>query len=302
MKIFCAVLFGIGFLLCPWSGTAHAEAVSYEAPPIEGIELAPFLEIVDLPNTSESVNEFSSDIYECYFFEGEYYLCRGSTFRETDDPWEDFEKQLLAKSGLDSLPVHSYEELRALKPVGVYGDAENQKIGQILYRISDDLLLEADHFFQYSGLNGKITYTAAPEKIRYTLCARVPQESIRKNCWIEWRGDPHYAYAGADGRKVTGGKTIDGIRYVFDEYGYCQGKYTGFTKSSKGKRYWKNGTLVKNKWIRVNGERKYYAGANGYFVTETPETADSPKISVEFADGAVYESTDGGKSRTKDME
>ncbi len=277
-KILCAVLFGIGSLLCPWSGTVRAEAVSYEAPhgggsapSIEGIESVPFLEIVWLPNTSGSVSEFSSDIYECYFFEGEYYSCRGSTFREKDNSWKDFEKQLLAQSGLDSLPFHSYEELRALKPVGVYGDAENQKIKWILYKISDDLLLEADYSFNYSALTGKITYTVPPERIRYTLCAKVPQESIRKNCWVEWRGDPHYAYAGADGRKVTGNRIIDGVRYVFDENGYCQGEYTGYTRSGKGRRYWKNGELVKNGWIRVKGERKYYAGSDGYFVTGTQE-------------------------------
>lgn len=118
----------------------------------------------------------------------------------------------------------------------------------------------------------------------------------KKKGWTTVNGNEYYYKS--DGTLATSSLTIGGIRYKFDESGVCQGKYTGFTKSSKGKRYWKNGKLVKNKWIRVNDERKYYAGANGYFVTETPETADSPKISVEFADGAVYESADGGKSRT----
>ena len=270
-KKFFAALFGIGLFLSSWRGAVYAEAVRYETPPIEGVESVPFLEVVSLPNTSGEDGEFSQSTYDCYVFEGEYYFCHGESFREIDHSWEDLEMQLLAQSGLESLPFHSYEELRALKPVGVFGDAENRRIKWIYYRVGDNLLLEADYAFNYNLRTGKITYKVPPERICYTLCAKVPQENIRKNCWVEWRGDPHYAYAGADGHMVTGHRIIDGIRYVFDEYGYCQGEYTGFTKSSKGRRYWKNGELVKNRWIRVKGERKYYAGADGYFVTGTHE-------------------------------
>ena len=39
-------------------------------------------------------------------------------------------------------------------------------------------------------------------------------------------------------------------------------------------RYWKNGELLKNKWIKVNGVRKYYAGADGYFVVLMPSEDD----------------------------
>ena len=269
MKKIIAALFGVGFLLSPWNSAIRAEAISYEPPPIEGIESAPFLEVVELPNTSEAVSEFSSDIYECYLFEGEYYRCRGSAFREADDHWEDFEEQLLAQSGLDSLSLHSYEDLRSLKPVGVYGNEENRKIESVIYKVSDDLLLEADYLLSYNSQTGKISSTPPSERICYTLCAKVPKENIFRNCWVAWWGDPHYAYAGADGRRVTGNRVIDGIRYKFGKDGVCQGKYTGYTMSSKGKRYWKNGELVKNKWIRVKGVRKYYAGSDGYFVTGT---------------------------------
>ncbi|MDE7233627.1 MAG: hypothetical protein K2N29_01040, partial [Ruminiclostridium sp.] len=113
--------------------------------------------------------------------------------------------------------------------------------------------------------------------------------------WNEFDGEQYYLKK--DDTLATGTLTIGGIRYKFDQDGVCQGKCTGFTKSDKGRRFWKNGKLVKNKWIRVNGERKYYAGEDGYLVT-----GDSPKISVEFPDGAVYESADGGKSWTKDGE
>lgn len=78
-------------------------------------------------------------------------------------------------------------------------------------------------------------------------------------------------YIKSDGTVLTKSTTIGGIRYKFDESGVCQGKYTGYTKSGKGKRYWKNGELIKNGWIRVKGERKYYAGSDGYFVTGTRE-------------------------------
>ena len=86
-----------------------------------------------------------------------------------------------------------------------------------------------------------------------------------KNGWNEIDGNRYYIKS--DGTVLTKSAVIDGIRYKFDESGICQGKYTGYTKSSKGKRYWKNGELVKNKWIRVKGVRKYYAGSDGYFVT-----------------------------------
>ncbi|MCM1333492.1 MAG: hypothetical protein NC084_03300 [Bacteroides sp.] len=101
--------------------------------------------------------------------------------------------------------------------------------------------------------------------------------------WNEIDGDRYYIKS--DGTFVKRPTTIDGVRYQFDKNGACQGTYTGFTSSSKGRRYWKDGKLVKNKWIRVKGERKYYAGADGYFVTGTA-TIDGAEYT--FAeDGAV---------------
>lgn len=78
----------------------------------------------------------------------------------------------------------------------------------------------------------------------------------------------------SDGSLAVGGsRIVDGVRYRFGEDGALQGRYTGFTRSDKGRRYWKDGVLVKNRWIRVGGERKYYAGADGYFVTGTHSLA-----------------------------
>lgn len=90
--------------------------------------------------------------------------------------------------------------------------------------------------------------------------------------WNEIDGARYYVKK--DGTLATSSLTISGIRYKFGKDGVCQGKYTGFTKSGKGRRYWKNGKLVKNKWIRVNGKRKYYAGADGYFVAVMPSEDD----------------------------
>ena len=93
--------------------------------------------------------------------------------------------------------------------------------------------------------------------------------------WYEIHGARYYVKK--DGTLATSSLTIDGIRYKFDESGICQGKYTGFTKSTKSgnaMRYWKNGELLKNKWIKVTGVRKYYSGADGYFVVLMPSEDD----------------------------
>lgn len=67
--------------------------------------------------------------------------------------------------------------------------------------------------------------------------------------WVSVNGKDHFILS--DGTVLTKSATIDGIRYTFGEDGVCQGKYTGYTNSGKGRRYRKNGELVKNKWIRV---------------------------------------------------
>lgn len=87
--------------------------------------------------------------------------------------------------------------------------------------------------------------------------------------WAEINGSRYYIRS--DGTVLTKAAVIEGIRYEFGKDGVCRGTFTGITKSDKGRRFWKDGTLVKNKWIRVKGERKYYAGADGYFVTGTRE-------------------------------
>lgn len=60
----------------------------------------------------------------------------------------------------------------------------------------------------------------------------------KKNGWVKSQGNKMYY---KDGDKVTQSTTIDGIRYKFSANGICEGKYTGWTKSPKGYKYWSNG-------------------------------------------------------------
>lgn len=83
-----------------------------------------------------------------------------------------------------------------------------------------------------------------------------------------WVGEKGY-YVKKDGTLATGSVTIGDVRYQFDKDGVCQGRYTGYTRSKKGRRYWKDGILVRNFWIKKNGKRKHYAGEDGYFLTGT---------------------------------
>ena len=74
-------------------------------------------------------------------------------------------------------------------------------------------------------------------------------------------------YVGEDGNKLTKSANIDGIRYRFSSDGECLGKYTGWTKSKKGRRYYRNGKYVTEKWLRGKSGKCYYADEKGY-ITE----------------------------------
>ena len=62
-------------------------------------------------------------------------------------------------------------------------------------------------------------------------------------------------------------KTVDGVTYRYSDSGQQVGKYTGWAKTSKGKRYYKNGIVYKNKWIKTKAGKYYYAGSDGYMRT-----------------------------------
>ena len=62
-------------------------------------------------------------------------------------------------------------------------------------------------------------------------------------------------------------KTVDGVTYRYSDSGEQVGKYTGWAKTSKGRRYYKNGIMYKNKWIKTKSGKYYYAGKDGYIRT-----------------------------------
>ena len=62
-------------------------------------------------------------------------------------------------------------------------------------------------------------------------------------------------------------KTVDGVTYRYSDSGEQISKYTGWAKTSKGKRYYKNGVMYKNKWIKTKSGKYYYAGSDGYMRT-----------------------------------
>lgn len=61
-------------------------------------------------------------------------------------------------------------------------------------------------------------------------------------------------------------KTIDGVKYLYSDSGERLGTYSGWSNSTAGRRYYKNGILVKSKWLKKN-RKYYYISSNGYAVT-----------------------------------
>ncbi len=57
---------------------------------------------------------------------------------------------------------------------------------------------------------------------------------------------------------------ISGVRYRFGSDGICKGKYTGWTTSTKGRKYFKNGVMYKNKWVKTKSGTRYYLTSTGY--------------------------------------
>lgn len=119
----------------------------------------------------------------------------------------------------------------------------------------------------YSGINNAedIVYISLRDKanmgIEITEYSLIPY-SIG---WNNVNGKKYYVKK--DGTLAEKSTTINGIRYKFSSDGVCQGKYTGWTKSANGRRYYKNGVMLKERWIRTKSGRKYYAGEDGYMRT-----------------------------------
>ncbi|MGN1136429.1 MAG: hypothetical protein ACI4SF_09445 [Oscillospiraceae bacterium] len=69
-------------------------------------------------------------------------------------------------------------------------------------------------------------------------------------------------------------KTVNGIAYRYSDSGEQTGKFTGWAKNSKGRRYYKNGVLYKNKWIKLKSGKRFYAGEDGYLTLGWYKTDD----------------------------
>lgn len=81
-------------------------------------------------------------------------------------------------------------------------------------------------------------------------------------------------------------KTIDSIKYLCSDSGKIIGKYTGWVKNKNGcKYYYKNGVMLKSKWLKVNGVRTYYLHSNGKMATGD----------VLFSNGYTYHFNQNGK-------
>ena len=116
-----------------------------------------------------------------------------------------------------------------------------------------------------------------------------------KGKYTGWAKNSKGNYYYQNGIKVKKNTTINGVRYKFDKTGLCLGKFTGFTKSSgsqmyyyddqmnrqtyKMRRYWKNGKLVQNKWVKIGGKYHYF-GIDGY---EIVDGVDSKFVKQEIS-------------------
>ena len=108
--------------------------------------------------------------------------------------------------------------------------------------------------------SSKIVYGS----LRFNECPFLSSYSVDK-CKAGWNMlDENRCYVKKDGSLAVKSTTINGIRYKFTADGICQGRYTGWTKTEKGRRYYKNGVLLKNRRIKTKSGKIYYADSNGY--------------------------------------
>lgn len=242
--------------------TIHADE-TYRDDFLSSLYELPSYETVFVPVKLSEPSDFSNDLVNCVNINGELYHI-SLEYIEKYGGWNDIKEDITDILGSDDLPIDSYKELRNMSAFGICVD-ENDRYPSPLYRISDDIVILEDFHCKYDK-NGKLYHmTTNDELIGYRICSRLSSEVLYKNCWYESDGFKYYI--GSNSLPTTKNRTINGIRYVFNKYGQCQGKYTGWTKSSKGKRYYKNGVMLKERWIKTKSGKRYYAGEDGYMRT-----------------------------------
>ena len=81
--------------------------------------------------------------------------------------------------------------------------------------------------------------------------------------------DGNTYYITSDGTVINKSVIIDDVRYKFTKDGVCHGKYSGFTKSKNGLRYYNDGAVVKNRRIVFSDGRIYIADKDGYLTRQS---------------------------------
>ncbi len=112
-------------------------------------------------------------------------------------------------------------------------------------------------------------------------CSESGEQIEKYTGWTKTKSGKRYYYE--DGVRVTKNTTINGVRWKFAGNGVCKGKFTGFTWATnenmkyndedyqrgqyKSRLFWKNGKLVRNKWVKIGG-KYYYFGIDGYQIVD----------------------------------
>ena len=134
------------------------------------------------------------------------------------------------------------EGTRYIKTNGEYGQNEWININRHLY-----------YFDEYCRM---VTGIKKIDGIDY----RFAENGILESGWMESEG--HKYYVNSDASLIYGWSELGGETYYFDKNGRCKGKYTGWAKSSKGNRYYKNGFYLTGTW-KIKG-KSYVFDKNGY--------------------------------------
>ncbi|MBE6845654.1 MAG: hypothetical protein E7508_08110 [Ruminococcus sp.] len=245
-------------------------ADEYDKDYIESLSSLPKYETSFVPIKLSEPSDFSNDLVNCINVNGELYHI-SLEYMEKYDGWDDIKKDILSVMDFDNLRIDSYEELRNMIPFGVCVD-EYGRNPSPLYQISDDIIILEDYHCKYDKSGNLYHMTTKDEFIGYRICNRLSSDILYKSCWYESDGFKYYI--DKNGMPTTKNRTIGGIRYVFNKYGQCQGKYTGWTKSASGRRYYKNGVMLKERWLKTKSGKKYYAGEDGYMRTGWYRVAD----------------------------
>jgi len=103
--------------------------------------------------------------------------------------------------------------------------------------------------------------------------------------WTKSRGKMYFYL---DGVKVTKNTVINGRRFKFDRNGVYLGKYTGWTHSAEGVRYWKNGEMYTDCWIKMKNGKYRYLGSDGCMRTGWSLVTRNGKGKFSFFDSNGY--------------